>query len=510
MIVRAPATSANLGPGFDCVGVALDLWNELEVTEGNGVEVEGLGEDELALNESNLGVRAYARLADPAGKRFRFVNRIPLERGLGSSAAAIALGLVAAAPTTEPEELLATALELEPHADNLAATLVGGVTLVCDGRIARIASSLPLTPVAVVPDGRTPTQLSRDGLPTTVPHADAALTAGHAALLGAAVASGDPDLFARALVDRLHEPYRPSAVLDAVRADLPPRRPRRHPVRVGADRHRLGRRARHVRGRAEGKVSRARCARAESRDTWSPRVTVRLVDCRSRDDYLAGHIPGSVHLDPEVDLTGEIGDAGRGRHPLPEPGELAESFGRAGISDDTFVLALDSGTGWAARCWWLLRHLGHDACGTFDMRAYNGPLETGDCPRRGLSPARFVPRARTDDVIEADEILARLGDPSLVLYDARSLERWRGDAEPLDPVAGRIPGARNAYFEEPLPTGATEPPEVAAYCGSGVTAAVVVQRLVLAGREDARLYPGSFSEWCRRTDTPIETGDPAS
>ena len=172
------------------------------------------------------------------------------------------------------------------------------------------------------------------------------------------------------------------------------------------------------------------------------------------------------------------------------------------------MLALDAGTGWAARCWWLLRHLGHDLAGTIDLRAYAGPL----APGAGETGARhrFVPRVRTDDVIEADEILARLDDPSLVLYDARSPERWRGDSEPLDPVAGRIPGARNAYFEEPLPAGATEPPEVAAYCGSGVTAAVVVQRLVLAGREDVRLYPGSFSEWCRRSDTPIETGDPAS
>ena len=221
MIVRAPATSANLGPGFDCVGVALDLWNELEVTDGGGVEVEGVGADELATDETNLGVRAYARLADPAGKRFRFVNRIPLERGLGSSAAAIVLGLVAASPSAAPDDLLATALELEPHADNIGAALVGGVTLVCDGRIARIAGSLPLSPVAVIPESRVRTALSRDSLPATVPHADATLTAGHAALLGAAVASGDPDLFARALVDRLHEPYRPSGVLDAVRADLP-------------------------------------------------------------------------------------------------------------------------------------------------------------------------------------------------------------------------------------------------------------------------------------------------
>ena len=98
MIVRAPATSANLGPGFDCAGVALDLWNELELTDGEGVAVEGEGAGELPEDASNLAVRAYSLLADPAGKRFRFVNRIPLESGLGSSAAAIALGLRAAAP----------------------------------------------------------------------------------------------------------------------------------------------------------------------------------------------------------------------------------------------------------------------------------------------------------------------------------------------------------------------------------------------------------------------------
>jgi thiosulfate/3-mercaptopyruvate sulfurtransferase len=236
-------------------------------------------------------------------------------------------------------------------------------------------------------------------------------------------------------------------------------------------------------------------------------LKIRLVDCRQRHDYAAGHIPGAVHLDPEGDLTGEIGDTGRGRHPLPETDELAEAFGRAGIGDDTFVVALDAGTGWAARCWWLLRHLGHDLAGTVDVRAYTGPLASGITE---VPTHRFVPRVRSDDVIDADEILARLDDPSLVLFDARSRERWLGDSEPLDPVAGRIPGARNAYFEAPLPPGATEPPEVAAYCGSGVTAAVVVQRLVLAGREDVRMYPGSFSEWCRRGDTPIETGEPAS
>ncbi len=110
MITRAPATSANLGPAFDCAAAALDLWNELEVTEGEGVVVEGEGSGELPEDESNLAVRAFALLADPSGKRFRFVNRIPLERGLGSSAAAIALGLVAAAPNAPARELLRAGL----------------------------------------------------------------------------------------------------------------------------------------------------------------------------------------------------------------------------------------------------------------------------------------------------------------------------------------------------------------------------------------------------------------
>lgn len=234
-------------------------------------------------------------------------------------------------------------------------------------------------------------------------------------------------------------------------------------------------------------------------------MRTRLVDCRPRDAYLAGHPPGAVHLDPETDLTGEIGDSSRGRHPLPEVDGLARSFGRVGIDPGTFVLAYDEGSGWAARCWWLLRHLGHDAAGTLDLRTYRGPLARGV---EQVAPARFATHERGDDVVEAEEIFARLGDSTLVLLDARSPERWRGETEPLDPVAGRIPGARNAFFEAALPDDVLEAPEVAVYCGSGVTAAVVVQRLVLAGRGDARLYPGSFSEWCRRPGFPIEKGAP--
>lgn len=226
MRLRAPATTANLGPAFDCAGAALDLWNELEVTDGDGaspeVEIEGEGAGELAEDERNLTVRAYALFADPSGKRFRCLNRIPLERGLGSSAAAIAMGLAAARPDAAPEELLAAGLTLEGHADNLAAALVGGVTLTWDGRVARVADTLPLAPVAVVPVTRLRTSLARHGLPSTVPHPDAAFTVGRAALLGAAAASGDAELFAAALADRIHEPYRPSPILAALRDDLPP------------------------------------------------------------------------------------------------------------------------------------------------------------------------------------------------------------------------------------------------------------------------------------------------
>jgi homoserine kinase len=221
VVVRAPATSANLGPGFDCAAVALELWNELELSEGDGVSVAGEGAGELPEDGTNLAVRAFALLADPAGKRFAFRNAIPLERGLGSSAAAIALGLAAARPTAAADDLLAAGRSLEGHADNLAAALVGGVTLTVDGAIARVAGTLPFSPVAVIPPERTSTARSRDALPATVSHADAAATAGHAALLGAAAASGDGSLFAAALHDRLHEPYRPSALLDAVRAEPP-------------------------------------------------------------------------------------------------------------------------------------------------------------------------------------------------------------------------------------------------------------------------------------------------
>jgi homoserine kinase len=214
--VRAPATTANLGPGFDCAGVALDLWNEVEVSEG--AEQSDL---------DHLGVRAFARIAPVEGLTFSFTDRIPRQRGLGSSASVIALGLVAACAISgkapDPEELLAGGLELEGHADNLAAALAGGVCLTWDGRIERIADGVPAVPIAVVPESTVSTQEARALLPSAVPHADATFTAARAALLGAALASGSAELLAEALDDRLHEPYRAAGtpLLRELRAQPP-------------------------------------------------------------------------------------------------------------------------------------------------------------------------------------------------------------------------------------------------------------------------------------------------
>jgi homoserine kinase len=214
--VRAPASTANIGPGFDCAAAALDLWNELEVSDGG---------DEADLG--HLGVRAFARLAPVDGLGFRFVDRIPRERGLGSSAAVIALGLTAANAVAGlglgAEELLAQGVELEGHADNLAAVLAGGVCLTWETRIVRLADATPAVPVALVPETTVSTAAARAALPATVPHADATFTVGRATLLGAALASGSGDLFAEALADRLHEPYRADGapLLAAVREQLP-------------------------------------------------------------------------------------------------------------------------------------------------------------------------------------------------------------------------------------------------------------------------------------------------
>lgn len=213
--VRAPATTANVGSGFDCAAIALDLWNELEVVRDESVP---------PADKHHLGIGAFARVAPLDGWRFEFTYRIPRSSGLGSSAALIALGLVAGAIAAgqEPdaEALLAEGLPLEGHPDNLAAALVGGTTLTWAGRIEKLADDVPADPIALRPDEQVATEQSRSLLPISVPHEDAAFSAGRAALLGAAFATGSEALFAAALDDRLHEPYR-SVFLADVRAQLP-------------------------------------------------------------------------------------------------------------------------------------------------------------------------------------------------------------------------------------------------------------------------------------------------
>src|SRR2546423_5840884 len=227
-----------------------------------------------------------------------------------------------------------------------------------------------------------------------------------------------------------------------------------------------------------------------------------FVDCRwalgepkrGRELYLAGHIPGASFLDVDTDLSAPAGE--RGRHPLPAVGDFARAAGAAGIGPGVFVVAYGS-MGGAERLWWLLRHFGHDDCAVLDLDAWPGPLTAGE---EAIEPETFVTRPRAGDTIDAEELERQLGD--LILLDARVPERYRGEVEPIDPVAGHIPGARNAPWNEPLP----DVPEgdLVAYCGSGVTACVTVFRLAREGRH-ARLYPGSWSEWAGR-GLPAELG----
>ena len=214
---------------------------------------------------------------------------------------------------------------------------------------------------------------------------------------------------------------------------------------------------------------------------------------RGRELYLAGHIPGASFLDVDEDLSSPAGP--NGRHPLPTEEDFALAASRAGIGDDVFVVAYGN-MGGPERLWWLLRHFGHDDCAVLELDAWRGPLATGE---EEVEPAVFTPRQRTDDVIDADELAARLNE--LVVVDARRPERFRGEENPIDKVPGRVPGALNTPWDDPLP----ELPdgELVAYCGSGVTACVTLHRLSLSGRE-GRLYPGSWSQW-EQLGLPVET-----
>lgn len=238
--------------------------------------------------------------------------------------------------------------------------------------------------------------------------------------------------------------------------------------------------------------------------------------------YRAGHLPGAVFCDLDADLAGPPGAGGR--HPLPAPEELAESFRRLGVGPGTSVVVYDGGVAAAAaRAWWCLRWLGHEDVRVLDgglpaWVAAGGSLESGEVsPDPASTP--LSPRAGAMPTVDADELLA--GPPG-VLLDARAEERFRGESEPVDPVAGHIPGARSLPTSRLLDgqgrylpaaelrgllagVGADGEGPVAAYCGSGVTAAQLVLAAHEAGVESA-LYPGSWSHWITDPSRPVATG----
>ena len=206
-VVRVPASSANLGPGFDSFAAALAMHLELEVIETGRFAVETT----LAVprNRSNLVVRAFERLAPADGLTFRIASDIPLSRGLGSSAAAIIAGLVAADHLYELDaDVLGLANELEGHPDNVAAALRGGFVICSAGQAVRLDPPAGIEAIVVVPFDELETEAARAALPDQVPLADAVYNTAHGALLALGLARGDLELVSRGLHDRLHQPHR--------------------------------------------------------------------------------------------------------------------------------------------------------------------------------------------------------------------------------------------------------------------------------------------------------------
>ncbi|MGI9157072.1 MAG: sulfurtransferase [Marmoricola sp.] len=248
-------------------------------------------------------------------------------------------------------------------------------------------------------------------------------------------------------------------------------------------------------------------------------VRYRMGGPPGRDVYAAGHVPGAAYVDLDEDLAGDPGE--RGRHPLPDPLVLEGAMQRAGVWNDSPVVVYDDWVGRAAaRCWWLLRWAGH-----VDVRVLDGgwsawqaagfATEEGDA---APEPGDFVVRPGQVPTVEVGDVVAHRG----VLVDARAPERYRGEVEPVDPVAGHIPGAVNVPTENNLTAdgrfrtpdelratyaavGVEPGAEVAVYCGSGVTACHDILALAVAG-VPATLYPGSWSEWLADPSRPVETG----
>jgi thiosulfate/3-mercaptopyruvate sulfurtransferase len=240
--------------------------------------------------------------------------------------------------------------------------------------------------------------------------------------------------------------------------------------------------------------------------------------------YAAGHVPGAQYAHLDRDLSGA--KTGRnGRHPLPQRDAFAATVGRWGITPAATVVCFDAQGGpYAARAWWLLRWLGHDGVRVLDgglqaWQAAGGTL-TAEAIRPMPAPPYPASPAPAMPTIEADALLAQLGRVKLI--DARAAERFRGDVEPLDPVAGHIPGARQRFFTDNLTADgrfkpATElraafdalgadPANTVHQCGSGVTACHNLLAMAQAGLDGALLYPGSWSEWCADPARPVARG----
>lgn len=258
------------------------------------------------------------------------------------------------------------------------------------------------------------------------------------------------------------------------------------------------------------------------------------VDCRfdlenpnwGQAAFGEAHIPGAVYAHLERDLSADL-DGSNGRHPLPSVEALEERLTRLGIGNRTTVVAYDSRGGpFAARLWWTLLYLGHDRATVLDG-GFPAWVQAGYPTEQGQSAAtsaRFKAEVRPGMVVSSADVLESLDEPSVQLIDARAPERYRGEQEPYDPVAGRIPGARNRFwqeniaknltfrpgaalrhgFEQILETG--DPSAAISYCGSGVTAAHNALAMAVAGLPVPRVYAGSWSEWCSDSSRPTEVG----
>lgn len=243
--------------------------------------------------------------------------------------------------------------------------------------------------------------------------------------------------------------------------------------------------------------------------------------------YLAGHIPGAVYLHLERDLSGpkQPGGAG-GRHPLPDVQQLADKLGAVGIGIGTSIVAYDDqGGAMASRLLWLLQWLGHSGekaivAGGFDAWQSAGGTVTTELPE--VKRQTFVPQVQANIVVDAAYVRERLGLADITLIDSREAPRYRGEVEPIDPVAGHIPGAVNRFWKDgyeangmmkPVDAqlerfaGMTPDDEIIVYCGSGVTATPNVIALEAAGFRNVKLYAGSWSDWSSYEENPVVTGD---